>query len=150
MSSEEFNAKADYQLGKLLSEMTPPQAAWASQAEYLTKTAAEATDMNATGTPKGYVLLGMYQYEPHPRVTIFENSLKQKLDKFGTVDNAIYEALKHEIYQHHFGEDHTKEEAAHGHAPAYMLPFNTEEDEVPQWLAHRLMGLHSDFSAWVL
>ena len=142
MATDEFTAIADYELGHFLHDLGPEERALASQTEFEVEYLAQPYHKAATGTPDGYTLLAMYMWQPHPKVILFEESLRKKAAYFGSVAKAVYEAIKHEVEQHHFGRDHTKEEIEHGHAPAFMLPNNEEEEELPQWQIHRLMGLH--------
>jgi hypothetical protein len=121
MPTKEFLELTSVVLDDVLNAMSPEQAAIASQAEYEADFMPMPWHMAATGTPGDHNLLGMYMWEPSPKVIIFEESLKKMSASFGGLYNAVKEALVHEIYQHHFGLDHTKETVDLGYVPAFAV-----------------------------
>ena len=121
MPTDEFLAVADYALGEVLASLPPIDRAVAMDTDYDVLYRAEPGHKAATGTPQNYILLGMYQPEPRPHITIFEESIKTLAHTFGNIHDAIKEVLQHEIFQHRFGLDHTKETLQLGLMPAAMV-----------------------------
>lgn len=78
--------------------------------------------IRATGTPDGHILLGAYDPEPSPNINIFQTSIEKIAQRSGDILTSIREVLNHEIWQHAFGTDHTRETLAHGLLPALIIP----------------------------
>lgn len=133
MATTEYIKLADYILGELISHMPVIDQAIAKNVSYQVEYRAEPWHKLATGTPQDYTLLGMYEDGPQPKITIFEESIKHLQHMFGGLYAATKEALTHEIYQHAFGLDHTRETEAHGLIPAFAVKTDTGK-ELQQWL----------------
>ena len=132
MPSPEFIDLVDYTLGEILSSMRPEDREFAQSAEYLVDYRAMPHHKSMTGTPQDYQLLGMYEWEPKPKITVFEESLTHMSYMFGGIYNAVKEALNHEIWQHLFDLDHTKETEELGYIPAFAV--DESGLELHQWL----------------
>lgn len=103
-----------------------------AEAEYAVKDQPEARDLNATASGPNDILLGMYEpYFSPPKITLFESSIIRAQHKFGDIYSGIRSVLMHEIYEHHFGMDHTKETLDAGMAPAYMV--KEDGSDINQW-----------------
>ncbi len=122
MPTLEFVKEADYVLGEILAYMNMFDRAIADEAIYYVADKPSDWQLKATGTPGGYKLLGMYEYQPTHKITIFEDSIRWLATKMGSTYMAIRDILEHEIYQHALGLDHVKETIAEGLVPAYALP----------------------------
>lgn len=106
--------------------------------EHLSNAIYEAVDrpssyaLLATGTPSDSILLGMYEpYLTPAKITIYEDSITRAMRKFGGLYAGVKSVLAHEIFEHHFGMDHTKETMDAGMAPAFMV--TSDGEDIKQW-----------------
>lgn len=132
MADEDFIALADWTLGEIKASLPDYDRAIADAISYDVLYEAETGHKDATGTPHDWLLLGMYVPEPTPHITIFEQPIRKVAHKYTDLHAAIYDVLGHEIYQHGFGLDHTKETMQQGLIPAYAV--DGEGNEHNQWL----------------
>lgn len=132
MPTPDYVQLADSILGEIKSNMPPIDRIIADNIQYEVEGDASDAAKDATGTPHDYTLLGMYQDEPTPKITIYESSIKSLAHLFGGVAAATKEALVHEIFQHGFGLDHTRETQARGVIPAFAVKTSTGK-ELEQW-----------------
>ncbi|WP_369293468.1 metallopeptidase family protein [Nocardioides sp.] len=134
MPSPEFLAEADQLLGQILSSMTMPDKEIAKDATYFVADKPNRNQLRATGTPEGWQLLGMYEWQPTHKITIFEDSLRWLAGKMGSLRMAIRDTLEHEIYQHALGWDHVLETVEAGLIPAHavsMAAFSSQDTCIP-------------------
>ena len=122
MPTPEFVAEADWILGEIFYRMTDADLQIAKHAIYQVMDEPSPMAMAATGTPPDSKLLGMYEYEPVHRVTIFQKPLEWLAEKRGSIYAVVRDTLDHEIYQHALGWDHVKETAEMGLLPALAVP----------------------------
>lgn len=58
-----------------------------------------------TRTPRGHTLLGMYY---NSKIILFEQTIKNAAAQYNrTVEDIASEVMRHEVYQHHLGSNHT-------------------------------------------
>lgn len=120
-ASGEFIDLANQALGEIFDSLPFYEQDLMMQPTYHAQESPTSYDLKATATPDGHLLLGEYFWQPEPKVIIFEDSIRKGMAKFGSLYSAIREVLRHEIMEHHFGYDHTRESIEAGLVPAYMI-----------------------------
>ena len=121
MPSQDFIEQADYILGEIKAYLPENYRNDADYTRYEILDTAEPVHKMMTGTPLDWNLLGMYEESPTPKITLFEQSVRSAAGMFGNVVNSIRSVLEHELWQHRFGFDHTKETYDLGLIPAYAV-----------------------------
>lgn len=119
--SDEFVSMADYILGEIKAKLPRFDREIADAIHYEVEYSPQEWQLQATNTPKGYRLLGLYMRQPSPMITIFEESIDKLQAEFGGLYDATREVLTHELFQHGFGYDHTIDTEKTGALPASIL-----------------------------
>lgn len=79
-----------------------------------------------TGTSQGYTLLGMYY---QGEITLFEEPIRQAARQYDRpVEDIASEVMRHEIWQHHLGSNHTVRPSA----PRSLDKVYRDLDSIPQ------------------
>lgn len=121
MASDEFVDIAKYTLDFIKSRLPDWEREVADSIVYDAEYRPNGWQYAATGTPPNYKLLGMYIQDPLPHIYLFEEPIVEMADTFGSIYDAVQATLVHELFQHGFGLDHTRETIEAGLTPASVL-----------------------------
>lgn len=121
MPTQEFQDAVAQAIAEVRQGQTELDRAYTDQISFYTADAPGDVDYQTTGADHDSVLLAKYEWQPVPSITMYESSLSQMAPHMGGMHAALKDTLWHEIYQHHFGMDHTKETIEAGYTPALWL-----------------------------
>lgn len=120
-ASPEFVDIVDKVLGEIKTDLDPHRRELADETEFLVWPEAPSYYLEATGTGPGYILLGAYEDYPQKRISIFESSIKNYMTKDGDEITTVRQTLLHELFQHLYGMNHTRETLSMGMVPGYIV-----------------------------
>lgn len=127
MPTEEFINAAAQALDQVKSGATDLDRAYMDQIHFQVSDSPTNADYQSTGAAQDTLLLAKYTWEPIPQITIYETSVETMAPGMGGLNQALKDVIWHEVYQHHFGMDHTKETIAAGMTPAlWMSPYTSD------------------------